>query len=98
MKFSIFTKLGEFLTNHPNISKFSAPAAPKMGHFSPFFQFFGAFDAEKWVILGLKWPPILAIGPHKFEALFSKVGKILKAKTLYGEKSNAFYDKKLSSN
>ena len=34
----------------------SVHAAPKIGHFSPFFQFFGAFRAEKLVKLHTFWP------------------------------------------
>ena len=54
IKSSILTKMDKFLLNHLNFLKISAPAAPKMGHFSPFFQF---FDSEKWVTLGQNWPP-----------------------------------------
>ena len=35
IKSSFFAKMDDFLLNHPNFSKFSAPAAPKMGHFRP---------------------------------------------------------------
>ena len=46
--------MDEFLLNHPNFLKILAPAATKIGHLSPFFQFFGA---EKLVTLGQNWPP-----------------------------------------
>ena len=60
VKSSILTKMGEFLLNHPNFQKISAPAAPEMGHFSPFSQFFGA---EKLVTLGQNWPPFWPLAP-----------------------------------
>ena len=60
IKSSILTKMDEFLLNHPNFLKISAPAAPKMGHFS---QFFGAFGTEKLVTFSLKCPPFRPLTP-----------------------------------
>ena len=65
--FIFFAKMDEFLSNHPNFSKFSAPVAPKMGHFS---QFFDAFGAEKLVTLGPKLATLLAIGSLQFDPWF----------------------------
>lgn len=58
-----FTKMGKFILNHLNFSKFSVRAAPKICHFSPFSQFFGAFGAEKVVPLSQKWPPFWQLAP-----------------------------------
>ena len=60
IKSSFFAKMDDFLLNHPNISKFLAPAAQKMGHFS---QFFGAFSAKKLVTLDQNWAPFWPLAP-----------------------------------
>ena len=55
-----FDKNGRIFAKSSNFQKISAPAAPKIGHFSPFFQFFGA---EKLVTLGQNWPPFCPLAP-----------------------------------
>ena len=52
--------MDDFLLNQPNFLKFLAPATPKMGQFSQFFEFFGA---KKLVTLGQNWPPFWPLAP-----------------------------------
>ena len=59
IKTSIFTKMSNFIRNHLNFSKFSAPAAPNTCHFNLFFQVFSAFTTKKCVTLSQQWPLLL---------------------------------------
>ena len=79
IKSSILTKMGEFLLNHPNFQKISAPAAPKIGHFSPFFQFFGA---EKLVTLGQNWAPFWPLAPPNSSPVSNSIVRILTSDTI----------------
>ena len=54
--------MGDFLLNQQNVSKFSAPAAPKMRQFGPFFDFLVP-SALKIVSFLAKGGPLLASDP-----------------------------------
>ena len=68
IKSSTFTKLGDFSLKCRNFLKFSAPAAPKIGHWTQFFpkisksSYFSAPSApKKWSPNGQSHPPMRSL-------------------------------------